>query len=157
MASSVARAARPVYWAAIMIRSRSSCFMSWSQPWFCISGPPMIMSFGTRTSSKKISKSPMISEPIFPSLRCVMPGVSVGELLRGEAEFEAVAAGAPVLLGKGQAEEAGLLDLGDELEGVTALVVGAPVVIGRALPLDEVADHLAERLLVVGELEVHLS
>src|SRR5207244_13348457 len=84
-------------------------------------------------------------------------GPSVPERLGGDHEVEDVAAGAAVLLGERQAEEPGLPDLRDELERVPALVVEAAVVVRRALPLDEVAEHLAERLLVVRELEVHLS
>ena len=80
--------------------------------------------------------------------------VDPGELLDGDAQGGQVGAAAPVLLGEGDAEQAQVAHLAHGVDGER--VVAVPRLGVRCdLALGEVANDLAERLLLRGELHVH--
>ncbi|MFN8016807.1 MAG: hypothetical protein U0P45_01655 [Acidimicrobiales bacterium] len=80
--------------------------------------------------------------------------VDAGELLDGDAQGGEVRPRAAVLLREGQAEEAQLAHGQDRVGGER--VVSVPRLgVGCDLGFGEVPHHLAELLLLVGEVEVH--
>src|SRR5439155_23784201 len=76
------------------------------------------------------------------------------DLLHGDAVGEEVAAGSPHLLREGQAEDAQLSHLADYVVGEAMLAVE---VLGRGRDhlAAEVASQVADRLLLVGQVEIH--
>src|SRR5918995_731511 len=81
--------------------------------------------------------------------------VDAGQLLDGDAERGEVGAAAAVLLGERDAEQAEPAHLAHDVEREG--VVGVPALgVGRDLGLGEVTHDLAQGLLLVGELNVHI-
>ena len=81
-------------------------------------------------------------------------GVDVLEFVAGEGEADVVEAGAAVALGDGEAEDAELTHLPQDF-GVELGVGVPPLDVGGDFAGGELADHVADLDLLVGELEVH--
>ena len=80
--------------------------------------------------------------------------VDPAELLDGDAERGEVGARAAVLLGERQAEQAQLAHREHGVDGEGVLAVPG-LGVRRDLALGEVADDLAERLLLRAQVEIH--
>jgi hypothetical protein len=81
---------------------------------------------------------------------------AAAQLLRYEREIEQLEPRSPVLFGDDEARDAHLGEALPERDAALALAVeDLAHLLGRALPGDEAADCLLEKLLLFGQREIH--
>ena len=83
-------------------------------------------------------------------------GIDLGDLLHGQDVAGVRAGGAADLLAVGQAEDAGLAELPEGLQGELTGLVSLPHV-GEELLLGKLPGHLLNHLLLMSEREIHRS